>query len=71
MANPLKDGTKQAARKSVFSAAQWARIAEAAGQHEKAVAWWKADREGWDEEHYDPVAAAEYQKRVADKRAGR
>lgn len=56
---------------SIFRAAEWAIMAEDKNLPEKAKAWWKADAKGWDDEHYDPVAAAEYKKRVAEKRAGR
>ena len=69
-ANPLKE-IAAPPRKSVFSAAEWAVMAEDKGLPEHAKAWWKAAREGWDDEHYDPVAATAYKKRVADKRAGR
>lgn len=66
-----KSETPPPRKGSVFRAAEWAVMAEAGGHHDKAVKWWEADRKGWDDEHYDTVAAAEYKKRVAEKRAGK
>lgn len=67
--NPLKKAAEP--RKSIFRAAELARMAEERGLYATAKLWWKADREGWDDEHYDYAAAAAYKQRIADKRAGR
>jgi hypothetical protein len=39
---------------SSSSARQWAQMARDKGHMDAAVAWERADREGWDDEHYDP-----------------
>lgn len=64
--NPLK--AKSGVTRCAFRAAEYAMMAEAGGYHEKAKLWWKASREGWDDEHYDPLLAAELEERIAARR---
>lgn len=61
-ANPLLEGKKSATTKCIFRAAEYAMIAEANGDHDKAKLWWKADRDGWDDEHFDAALSAEKRK---------
>jgi hypothetical protein len=68
MANPLKDKSSSATRGSVYTAAEYAAKAEANGDKVKAKLWWDASRDGWDEDNYDPVAAAEHKKKIEDAR---
>lgn len=53
---------------SVYTAAEWAAIAEEKGLTAMAREWRKAAREGWDERNYDPVAAADHKRSIDDKR---
>jgi hypothetical protein len=54
-ANPLKAVTEAFPYQSGLRAAEWARRARAQGLTAQAEAWEKADREGWDDTHYDPL----------------
>jgi hypothetical protein len=55
-------------RKSVFRASEWALMAEQKNLKRQAEAWRNADREGWDSDNYDPDAAAEYRRKIAESR---
>ena len=44
------------------TAREWAQIARDNGDLDGAVAWEKADREGWDELHFDPTVRDQHNR---------
>lgn len=62
--NPLKNAAP--VRGSAIRAAEYAMRAEADGRRDLAKLWWEADRNGWDDEHYDPAAGAERKRKIAE-----
>jgi hypothetical protein len=66
-ANPLKNA-KTVSKGSVYTAAEYAARAEANGDKVKAKQWWEAQRNGWDEENYDPVAASDHKRKIIEAR---
>lgn len=52
------------------TALQWAQIARERGDLVGAVAWEKAHREGWDDEHFDPAVKLQHD-RNAESWAGK
>lgn len=53
--NPLNGGNTEAPYQSGLRASEWARRARSEGLNAQAEAWEKADREGWDDIHFDPL----------------
>lgn len=52
------------------TAREWAQIARDNGDLESAAAWEKAEREGWDDMHFDPVVRDQH-NRDAEAWAGK
>ena len=63
--NRLAKSDKSQSIKSGRRASEWAASARERNLTAIAEAWDKADREGWDDEHYDPNRTAEIKAKLA------
>lgn len=66
--NRLVGGNKSTIGRSVYRASEWAAMARAKGMNSNAEEWDKAAREGWDDDHYDSLKAAERHEKITKAR---
>lgn len=64
--NPLKKAADP--RRGAMRAAEYAMRAEENGRRDLAKLWWEADRNGWDDDNYDPGLGEERRRKIAEAR---